>query len=263
MFCQYCGRQLQEGEVCRCRENAEASAQPQNNQSQPEQSQVAAQAQRLVEQTRQKAQETVQAVRQSGISQCLKELVISLWKNPSEALREAYETENKIPQYCIGGVFLLFTLLFSLTAIAKAGLGFGASFGYACLVMLVVAAVKAIHAAWFYLFSDRRKGILDALALFCATSMQEAGCLVILFILMLFGWSNYMMILIMLAVLFITASVANYNAARVISGEKKGYQMFLLLDLILAVILFMIGRSVVMDAIERIIDNVIGNFWYW
>lgn len=252
MFCRYCGRELQEGETCTCRnpqsQQPAVPQSPQPNQVQQEQ-QVSPQQPTFQQQVGAGVQSFTNAVQQSSVLQKLTELFLNMVKRPVATLESVYTEADKIPQYIFGGGYLLFTLLFSFTALVKTGiLGGGLSFGIAFVLLLVTVVMKGAHMLAAYIFSDKRQGFSGICALFCASTLPETLLLVLLFLFMLIGWSLYLPILILASTLSVVNVAVNLLTFNTIfsNNRDKGYKVFLVLELIIAAFELVLLQAVVM-----------------
>ena len=269
-FCKYCGKQLQDNEMCDCegavaaRREAEQPTPEPVKQEQTTASQTAEQAAAAAAQAAQALnkgfQSAMSAVQSSDAAMGAKDVLLRMIKKPISTLEEVYAEGNKGPQFLLGVFYILGLLLFPTTAFLKTQLpSFGEAFATAFMFLILCLLLKLVHAAWAWAFS-KEKPFMNVLALFSAATLTESLGLLVLFILMLLGWSNYFLIMIFMLLQMFLAVTADWNATRVVFGTRKdkAYQMFLAITLILIVLAMLFLRSYISDAISGMIGNMFG-----
>ncbi len=251
MFCKYCGRQLQEGEVCSCQMETSQSQEP-ANQPQP---QIQGQQTQFQGQTAQKKPS------QEAMNKAL-ELLKGFWKRPLEALDEAYAEGSVTAQLYLGILYPVAIFLFILILIMRVGalldLGFGAAFGPALGMAVFAAAIKAVHIAASYLKSDKSKSFQAVAGVYCLAALPETACYLLLAVLSLLGTSALSVVFTLLLVTLFVGGVSNFTACQTVFAGKRsnGYWINLLVTLIVVIVGLLIMRTIIVNMITDIIQNI-------
>ncbi len=257
MFCKYCGRQLQEGEVCSCQMETSQSQEPVNQQPQGGQQQF-------------QGQTAQTKASQENVNKAMG-LVKGFLKSPMDVLNEAYAEGSATAQLFLGILYPVAVLLFVLILIMRVGsmldVGFGTAFGPAFGLAVFAAVIKAAYIAASYLASDKSKSFQAVAGIYCLAAVPETACYVLLAILSLLGTSALSIVFALFVVALFAGAVSNFTASQVVfaGNRNKGYWVHLIATVIVVIVGLLIMRTVlvnmIMDMVQNMIYSGMGSFF--
>lgn len=194
MYCRFCGKKLEEGQLCDCPESvadrAKKAQQAAQQNGDAVKMQPGQQDNQSAQQNSQTAQQNGQPTQQAGqaaaaaknIFAQLGSFLGSFFRAPVDTILDAVGEQSYGYQYLIGAFFLLFILLIPWTSLAGL-VGGKYAFLMGLLLMVIYLAGKLLYTVGLYFYYD--KGTITfgkALAITCESAAPETMFLLLLWI---------------------------------------------------------------------------------
>lgn len=221
-FCKYCGKALEEGQTCDCAGAAASSAQPQNATAMQ---QIPA------------AASTASTVDASAIFNEAKDLVVSFIKNPAQAINEAYASEKKTAQYCLGAIYAIVLLI--AFWISTKDLLDDSAFKTAFIITIAFCIIKLAIAGTSFLLKQGEKNFTDVLGVFCVATIAQTIAALLTFLLMAVGFDiGAIAAIVVWTIVDILHTVAAMQT--VVGSSVKAERIYLTAEAVIVVIMYVI-----------------------
>lgn len=262
-FCKYCGKSLNEMDVCDC---AQATADKEERAKAQVLSAMQAAA-TVEEQSMPQPQPTPQPAPQAVPKDSdavkylteMKDIFLQFWKNPVSLFKNAVQAENKIPQFLMAALFALLAII--IVCIMGKGQPYveDVAFKSGFMTALTFVVIRLAYSGGVYILAKRQNPALNFMTVAGVFSITFAFDTVMILLLMLFSMISLFELIVAVSMFWlVAAAVLSYIVTWVVMGEdvEATYKATLIIQAVLMVVLVFVIRGIAAQMVSGMMGNM-------